>query len=123
MHALILALMIGDLAVPPATERTTIEPQKVARQAMPAEPERAPVQPGCTICLLTFIHNPLSPAGQEMIREECGYQAVAVSAIRDRQLQIANEGNISWRHWEDWGTWYGPHRIESVVPALQPPCY
>jgi hypothetical protein len=90
---------------------------------MPPEPERAPVQTDCTICLLTFIHNPLFPTGQEMIREECDYAPSTMGALRSRQLHIAIEGNYSWRHVEDWGTWYGPHRIESVVPVLQPPCY
>jgi hypothetical protein len=58
-----------------------------------------------------------------MIREECDYTPETLQSLRARQSQIAVEGTYSFRHWEDWGTWYGPHRIESVQAALQPPCY
>ena len=103
MNALLLAATLGQLALPP-------------------EPVRAPVAAECKICLLTYIHNPLYSDGREMVREECDYRPGTVAAMRARQLQIATEGVYSYRHWEDWGTWYGPSRIESVEPILQPPC-
>jgi hypothetical protein len=123
MNPLILAVMIGTVVAPTPAVRTPAEAEKIVRQPTPEEPEHEAVETGCTICLLTFIHNPLFPTGQEMIREECGYVVSAIAQVRARQLQIAIEGNYSWRNVEDWGTWYGPNRIESVVPALQPPCH
>jgi hypothetical protein len=95
----------------------------VAQLALAPEPVRAPVTRDCLICLLTYIHQPAWPDGRELIREECGFDPTTVLAMRARQLHIATEGTYSFRHWEDWGTWYGPNRIESVQAALQPPCY
>lgn len=95
----------------------------VGQLALPPEPVRAPVQADCTICLLTYIHKPAFPEEREMILEECDFTPTNVLAMRTRQLQIATEGTYSYRHWEDWGAWYGPHRIESVEAVLQPPCY
>jgi hypothetical protein len=123
MNPLILAATIGQLAVSPATECASGESTKVERRAFPPEPERAPTDAVCRICLLTYIDNPLFPTGLEMIREECDFTVLTVLEMRSRQVQIATEGNYSYLHWEDWGTWYGPHRIQSVIPVLQPPCY
>jgi hypothetical protein len=104
MNALALALTIGQLASPP-------------------EPVRAAVQTDCRICLRTYVYNPGWPDGREKIREECGFTPTTVADMRARQSQIATQGTYSFRNWEDWGTWYGPSRIESVEAALQPPCY
>lgn len=103
MNALVLAVAVGQLA-------------------LPAEPVRAPVQSDCAICLLTYIHNPLFSDGREMISSECAFTVAMMVTVRARQAQIATEGTYSYRHWEDWGTWYPPHRIDSVEAALQPPC-
>lgn len=103
-HAFVLAVTLGQ-------------------PAMAAEPPRAPVNTDCQICLVTYIHNPAHPGGVEAIREECDFSPTTVASMRARQQQIVTEGTYSYRHWEDWGTWYGPHRIESAQPMLQPPCY
>jgi hypothetical protein len=104
MNPLILAATIGQLALPP-------------------EPVRAAVQTDCEICLLTYVHNPGWPDGREMIHEECGFTPATAAEMRARQLAIATQGNFSFLSLEDWGTWYGPHRIESVQAVLLPPCY
>ena len=48
---------------------------------------------------------------------------LAANTMRERQQQIAMQGTYSFVNLEDWGTWYGPHRIESIQPVLLPPCY
>jgi hypothetical protein len=93
-----------------------------SRLAMPQEPVRAHVDPSCKICLNAYIENPAAPGGRELIRSECTFTLETIASLRSRQAQIAREGTYSLRNWEDWGTWYPPHRIESVEAALQPPC-
>jgi hypothetical protein len=98
-------------------------PAVVKAQTLAQEPARTPVASECRICLVTYVHNPVYPNGQQMIREDCDFSPTTVAAMRQLQLQIATQGTYSFLSLEDWGTWYGPHRIESVRPVLLPPCY
>jgi hypothetical protein len=104
MSPLVLALVVAELAMAP-------------------EPARAPVETGCRICLMTYIHKEGAADGHELIRTECGFTPQTVAAMRPRQIQIATQGTFTVRDREDWGTWYGPDQIESSQPLLQPPCY
>jgi hypothetical protein len=122
MNPLILAVAVAQLAMPPQTEGAAIETEKAGRLRLPPETDRGTDPFECEICLLTYIHNPASPSGREKIREDCGFSTLEMPDVRAHQLQIAVEGIYSARTPEDWGTWYGPHRIESVEPRVQPPC-
>ena len=104
MSPLILAATIGQLA-------------------LPAEPAHTPVTTECEICLVTYVHNAGYPNGQQLIREDCGFTPTTMRNMRELQQEIATHGTYSYLSLEDWGTWYGPHRIESVQPVLLPPCY